>query len=184
MRNDARYNWPPGFLLMSDRTRRLVRRIIWNSYFTVYTRARISKRGDATRGDATQPTAECYPGRCPVSKVQFFLVNVEWPFLKPRFSEDLPGNRYDNTGSGRCTSGRMRESFCVKRGSFQRRPFHGRFTRGRVNSSATPTMSTRGKRPRNFSRRNAATGTSRREMKLLRVECNQARIDITINETR
>lgn len=27
---------------------------------------------------------------------------IEWPFLKPRFSENLPENRYDNTGTGRC----------------------------------------------------------------------------------
>lgn len=173
MRDDC---WLHGFLFVSDRTRRrLIRRIIWNPYFTVHERV--------FRGDATQPTAECYPGRCPVSKVQFFLESVEWPFLKPRFSEDLPGNRYDNTGGGRCTSGRMRKSFCVERGSFC-----DRFTRGRVNSSAIrrndadSTETSRESFPKKCSR--GAARLHRRGIKSFRVECNQARIDVTINETR
>lgn len=79
-------------------------------------------RREATRRD-TQPTPECYPGQCPVSKVQFFL---EQPFLKPRFSEDLPGNRYDNTGSDRCYVETDANRFALRIVS---RPFHGRSAR-------------------------------------------------------
>lgn len=40
-------------------------------------RVHFARRRDATRRDGTRLTTECYPGQCPVSKVQFFLESTE-----------------------------------------------------------------------------------------------------------
>jgi len=75
-------------------------------------------------------------------------------FLKPRFSEDLPGNRYDNTGSSRCCSSRWMRTFCVE--WIVSRPLHGHFPCDREKFfGGSRWRSPRGKCLWNFSRRNA-----------------------------
>lgn len=55
-----------------------------------------------SRREPRRPILECHPNRrvhCPRSSSSSW---INWPFLKARFSENLPENRYDNTATDRC----------------------------------------------------------------------------------
>jgi len=78
--------------------------------------------------DATQPTAECYPGRCPVSKVQFFVARASSSLSLNRVSRNIYLKTVTIIRTAADAARRDGcESFRVER--IVSRPFHGRSAR-------------------------------------------------------